>query len=330
VPHSVPNMTARTPGALLNNAETPREVLDATEALILPGTETRHETQWVHQKKRRKSAALALSKLADMLVGSGASNRRTQILQDHLFERLIQLTAVAARSEPSEAVDVVEEALFNARCSAQALRALAVLAPVSGLASSTLEELMREVLQGTGGGRTGGAGGLSGAELSGVCWAVQHLGAADSATAAKLVEVRQIEPIQLGGGGPCACREMTGRVGRGGVAPQELGSQRLPFGITVGGVAGVAGLSELRAELEGVVRSEVLVTRDGKQVTERCADPSHPSLQVRGAARSRGLRSGTWGSRDTCWMADPGIGGLAYRLMPSCAASRAPSSPAPC
>ena len=200
VPHSVPNMTARTPGALLNNAETPREVLDATEALILPGTETRHETQWVHQKKRRKSAALALSKLADMLVGSGASNRRTQILQDHLFERLIQLTAVAARSEPSEAVDVVEEALFNARCSAQALRALAVLAPVSGLASSTLEELMREVLQGTGGGRTGGAGGLSGAELSGVCWAVQHLGAADSATAAKLVEVRQIEPIQLGGG----------------------------------------------------------------------------------------------------------------------------------
>ena len=116
------------------------------------------------------------------------------------FERLIQLTAVAARSEPSEAVDVVEEALFNARCSAQALRALAVLAPVSGLASSTLEELMREVLQGTGGGRTGGAGGLSGAELSGVCWAVQHLGAADSATAAKLVEVSASSGVELQAG----------------------------------------------------------------------------------------------------------------------------------
>ncbi|EKX50518.1 hypothetical protein GUITHDRAFT_103750 [Guillardia theta CCMP2712] len=207
-----------------------------TTSLSEPSSSQRRETE----AKRLRACVNALVKVSFSLTGNAASEVRQEILQDEKFYSLCHsISAIRLGEQSTKVVD-------DARISLQALRALAVLAPLPDTLSSCVQTLAGRV-----------------------CERLENLSSSDKATF------------------DWACRRLhvDERVQRlAGEAFKELA---LPFSISIGDSAGiledVASFEELRKEIP--FKAEKLLTRDGRQVLER---------------------------RETCWMAEEGIGGLAY------------------
>jgi len=112
-----------TAGAVVNDAETPEQVLAAASLVVLPGEESApHERQDVHKMKRATACSLALRRLVKMLVGVKRDEARANATRTPEFARLVAGTLADRGSAPGDDAKAMD--LF-----VETARALGSLAP---------------------------------------------------------------------------------------------------------------------------------------------------------------------------------------------------------
>jgi len=112
-----------TAGAVVNDAETPEQVLAAASLVVLPGEESApHERQDVHKMKRATACSLALRRLVKMLVGVKREESRAKTTRTPEFARLVAGALADRGSAPGDDAKAMD--LF-----VETARALGSLAP---------------------------------------------------------------------------------------------------------------------------------------------------------------------------------------------------------
>lgn len=112
-----------TAGAVVNDAETPEQVLAAASLVVLPGEESApHERQDVHKMKRATACSLALRRLVKMLVGVKREEARAKTTRTPEFARLVAGALADRGSAPGDDAKAMD--LF-----VETARALGSLAP---------------------------------------------------------------------------------------------------------------------------------------------------------------------------------------------------------
>lgn len=112
-----------TAGAVVNDAETPEQVLAAAALVVLPGEESApHERQDVHKMKRATACSLALRRLVKMLVGVKREEARARATRTPEFARLVAGALADRGSAPGDDAKAMD--LF-----VETARALGSLAP---------------------------------------------------------------------------------------------------------------------------------------------------------------------------------------------------------
>ena len=260
-------------GAQVNAATTTSELLEAAAGLAQDGQEFLSEEQ---KHKRYRNSCSALAKLAKMLTGSKCRAQREAAVAD---ARFLQLCAAASGvAQPSRRSPAYDE---DVRSALSALRALALLAPLPAAALPCAEALAAGVV--------GAAPELPPHLTSGALWSAQRL-ELDFPALAPLQEAydKLALPFRISHGllncVPASPESAVARPAR------SRNNDAEGWGGGGGGAEGRGGGDAAYITLE-LLRREIpfvrdkLVTRDGTKVDER---------------------------RETCWMAEPGVGGLAY------------------
>ena len=289
-------------GALIEQACTAADVLSAAELIHAPGPPfaPAHLAQHSHQKKRQSHAANALGRLARLLVGSGSGAARHRALED---PRLFHLASCAAA--PSSAAADADDAPFATRVCVDSLGALASLcgedaaeralragAASSAAAAARLAPLRASVSQ-LAQRAAALADGMTEAEAAAAAYACERLlGAAPDALSRRVAELPwRVVPGRVAlPAESCDAAEEEEEVEA--CTPWEEAEA------AVGELAGRLDVEELRREVP--FEQSVLMTADGKSVKER---------------------------RHTAWLADEGIGALAYsgKLMAPASLAGSPS-----
>ena len=258
-----------------------------------------HLAQHSHQKKRQSHAANALGRLARLLVGSGSGAARHRALEDPRLFHLASAprrraarrpTPTTRRSRRGVCVDSLG-ALASLCGEDAAERALRAGAASSAAAAARLAPLRASVAQ-LAQRAAALADGMTEAEAAAAAYACERLlGAAPDALSRRVAALPwRVVPGRGAAGGDVRC----GRGGGGGGGVHAVGGG----GVAVGELAGRLDVEELRREVP--FEQSVLMTADGKSVKER---------------------------RHTAWLADEGIGALAYsgKLMAPASLAGSPS-----
>jgi alkylated DNA repair dioxygenase AlkB len=344
-PRPPPPKGAGSAAAALQDATTPEELLAAATLLVLPGEETAHwQAQLVHRRRRRVASSRALARLARWLAPAAClvpDGQRDATARDPRFHRLVR-AAAAPLVEPHERDEEADEEdahaeekvkVEEAEAAADTLRALGSLAPLPSHLDAACGAILARALAHRP---------VPPRVATPAAWAVRRLRLASSADqTASRVAKRSLDaavgvPFAILPGLADGTRdgdsdladlleddnEPTG-VTNVGVRP-GVGQKNRPAanasstGASSGASSSSSGWLDASLLLESAAsaaasaesepsgdvsssppvsltvddlasevpfRAEQLVTRDGRRVDER---------------------------RETCWMAEPGVGGLAY------------------
>jgi alkylated DNA repair dioxygenase AlkB len=152
-----------TAGAVVNDAETPEQVLAAAALVVLPGEESApHERQDVHKMKRATACSLALRRLVKMLVGVKREETRANVTRTPEFARLVAGALADRGSAPGDDAKAMD--LF-----VETARALGSLAPFE------MERASAELLVATAEAYAR-SGGLSAKSATPVAWSLARFG----------------------------------------------------------------------------------------------------------------------------------------------------------
>lgn len=152
-----------TAGAVVNDAETPEQVLAAAALVVLPGEESApHERQDVHKMKRATACSLALRRLVKMLVGVKREEARARATRTPEFARLVAGALADRGSAPGDDAKAMD--LF-----VETARALGSLAPFE------MERASAEMLVATAEAYAR-SGGLSAKSATPVAWSLARFG----------------------------------------------------------------------------------------------------------------------------------------------------------
>ena len=332
-PDARPVPPAKGPGsaaAALQAASTVEDLLAGASLLVLPAEESAHwHAQRLHRAKRRGAASRALVRLARWLAPEsnlGAGGAREACVSDARFARLVEAAACAY---PEDAIDEDDAERARARLDADlelatdAFRALGSLAPMPNRAlrlhAATIGARVAGIDDGTSNPRDARAFDVPPHRASVGSWACARLGLDPTSAAARAFsEAGRATPFRVlpnllddttleasrddandasvdarvsatdhldasVAGGWTSAAELLAAAADGDGASETRDVFDAP--LTPAQRASLTALSVASLAREVPFKVEQLVTRDGTRVDER---------------------------RETCWMADEGIGGLAY------------------
>ena len=333
-PRPPPPKGAGSAAAALQDATTPDELLAAATLLVLPGEETAHwQAQLVHRKRRRVAASRALARLARWLAPAAClvpDGPRDATARDPRFHRLVRAAAapLVEPHEPSHDADTggTDAKTIDDADAADAIRALGSLAPLPSHLDAACGAILARAID------HAGPGPIPSRVAVPAAWAARRLRLASSADAnasrvadASLAAVVGLPFAILPGladgtqdgdsdvadllddddanatRGANECSVAAGRTHRRSSDASSSSGWTDASLLLESAASDDSSSASLRASFasstppvslsvqtlveEVPFRAEQLVTRDGRRVDER---------------------------RETCWMADPGVGGLAY------------------
>ena len=266
-------------GAGLEQATTASAVLAAAARIEPPGPpfSAPHLSQDLHQLKRQQHASNALSRLAKICVGSTADVERHAVLRDERLPILLSCAAAASCARADGEVAQIDEQ--SARTIAASLASLATLAAADAVYTTQKP---------TGGPRSSDAA-LQRLRVHAYELIERADGLASSMRLPDVVSSRWAARRLLGTAAATPrLDELTCALpydffpGLLGLPPAHLEECR-PFLPSMAAIVSGLTASALQSEIPFV--QQALLTADGRKVRER---------------------------RHTCWMADEGIGALAY------------------
>ena len=335
-PRPPPPKGAGSAAAALQDATTPEELLAAATLLVLPGEETAHwQAQLVHRKRRRVASSRALARLARWLAPAAClvpDGPRDTTARDPRFHRLVR-AAAAPLVEPHErdaAEDADDEdAEAEADAAADTIRALGSLAPLPSHLDAACGAILARALAHRP---------VPPRVATPAAWAARRLRLASSADETASLVARQSFDAAVGF--PFAILPGLADGTRDGDSDVAdlLEDENETTGVTNKGVpSGVPGVGQknrtaANASSTGSSSSSSSGWLDASQLLESAAaaesEPSGDvsscppvSLTVDGLAAEVPFRAEQLVTRDgrrvderreTCWMAEPGVGGLAY------------------